>query len=458
VRREDDVEHREDPGALLAEVLELARRRGATAADALFVQARSREVRVRLGETEQVKESRSKGLGLRVFVGSRSATTSSSDLGPAALLALVERSLSAARLTAEDPVSGLPEAELFADAPPGDLDLYDGALENFDAQTAIATAVRCEDAARAADPRIINSEGAELSWGTSEHHLANSLGIMRTTRRGSISLWTTPVARDSGGMERDYWYTSARHLADLEPAEEVGRIAARRTLRRLGATKPETASVPVIFDPVTASRLLGAMAGAVSGGAIYRKASYLCGKLGEPIAAPSVRIVDSAHLRRGAGSKPYDGEGLATGETVVVDRGILRSYLLDCYSARKLGLRTTRSASRGLGGVPGPDTTNFWMDQGPETLESLIAGTRKGLLVTELIGFGVNTITGDYSQGAVGHWIEDGKLTRPVNEITIASTLGDMFGAIDGIANDRDPGRGTSAPSFRVGRMTVAGN
>ncbi len=446
-----------DPQGLLQFVLDTAKRHGATAADALFVNGQSSEVRVRLSETEQVKQSRSKGIGLRVLVGQRTATTSSSDLSREVLENLIERTCKAAHATAEDPTAGLPDRALFDEAPTADLDLYDPILEEITAERGIDMARECEAAAIGADSRIKNSEGAEMGWGVSVTHFANSFGVYRTNRRGSVSFWTTPVAEHDGAMERDYWYTSARHFGDLESPAEVGRIAARRTLRRLGATKPRTCRVPVIFEAPVACRLLGALAGAVVGGAIYREASYLIGKVGETIANDAVTIVDNALIPRGSGSKPFDGEGLATNATTVIDNGVLRSYLLDSYSGRKLGMATTRNASRGLAGTPGASSTNFWMTPGELSLEQLIAQTKRGLLVTELIGFGVNTITGDYSQGASGVWIEDGALAEPVSEFTIASTLPQMWNSIDAIGSDRDPRRAVSAPSFRIAEMTVAG-
>lgn len=450
----------EAPEALLQFVLDTAKQHGATAADALFVTGRSSEVRVRLGETEQVKQSRSKGVGLRVLVGQRTATTSSSDLSREALGNLIERTCKAAKVTAEDPTAGLPDASLFetgADAGGVDLDLYDANLEGLDAEQAIEMARACEAAAMSSDKRLKNSEGAEMGWGVSTTYFANSFGVFQANKRGSVSFWTTPVAEHDGKMERDYWYTSSRHLADLETPEEVGRIAAHRTLRRLAAKKPETCRVPVIFEAPVACRLLGALAGAITGGAIYRKASYLLDSLGETIASPSISIVDNALIPRGSGSKPFDGEGLACGATTVVENGVLKSYLLDTYSARKLGLTTTRNAARGLAGTPSPSSTNFWMAPGQESLEALIARTKRGILITELIGFGVNTVTGDYSQGASGLWIEDGVLTHPVSEFTIASTLPTMWKSIDALASDRDPRRAVSAPSFRIAEMTVAG-
>lgn len=448
----------QDPQALLAFVLGEAKKRGAVAADAVYVRGRSTEVRVRLDEVEQVKQSRGNGVGLRVFFGDRSASTSSSDLSQEALSELVSRICEAAQVTAEDSFSGLPDAALLEDAPAGGLDLYDASLEHLDVDRAIEMAREAESKARHGDPRIVNSEGAEMAWGTSETHLANSLGTFRSTRRGSVSLWTTPVAQHDGKMERDYWYTTARHLEDLDSPSFVGEEAQRRTLRRLGAKKPQTCKVPVVFEWTVASKLLGTLAGCVTGGAIYRKTSYLAGQLGEAIAHPSVHIVDDALVPRGAGSKDFDGEGLATNRTTIVEGGVLKSYLLDTYSAKKLGLATTRNASRGLAGSPHASATNFWMTPGEHSLEALIAGVERGLLVTETFGFGVNTITGDYSQGASGIWIENGELAYPVNEFTVASTLPQVWGSIDGIGSDIDRRRAVSAPSLRVAEMTIAGS
>lgn len=446
------------PQDLLQLVLNTAKQHGATSADALYVSSRSTEVRVRLGETEQVKQSRTKGLGLRVLVGDRTATTSTSVLIPDQLEELVATTCAAARLTAEDTYAGLPEDGLFGDAACGELDLFDPAIEGLDVEIAKERACQAEATAMEADPRITNSEGGEMSWGVSEVHLANTLGVYQQRNGSSASLWTTPVAGDGQGMQRDYWYTSARHAADLATPQAVGAEAARRTLRRLDARKPETCQVPVIFESTVASRLLGALSGAINGGSIYRKASYLCDSLGETIAAPNVTIVDNPHLVRGPASKPFDGEGLPTAPLTLVDQGVLQSYVLDSYTGRKLGMTSTRHASRSLGGTPSPSTTNLWMNQGDQSLEELIAGVSNGLLVTELFGFGVNTITGDYSQGAVGIWIEDGKLTHAVNEFTIASTLPNIWKGIDGLGNDRDPRRSTSAPSMRINQMTVAGS
>ena len=447
-----------DPQALLAYVLDVAKRAGASAADALFITGRSASVRVRLGETEKVSQARDKGVGLRVFVGDRSATTSTSDLTRGAIEALIARTVKAAGVTAADPFAGLPDAALFDEPTTAlDLELFDPDVAAFDAERAIALALETEAAALRQDPRLTNSEGAEMSWGDSALHLASSLGTYRERRSSSVSLWTTPVAQDGDEKQRDYWWTSARHLADLDGPEAVGEEAARRTLRRLGARKPATCKVPVIFEAPVASSLLGALGGAVNGSGLYKDASYLCGKLGETIAPAFVNVVDNPHIPRAPGSRDFDAEGLATRATRVVEAGVLASYLLDTYTGKKLGMASTRGARRGLASTPSPGASNFWMDNGDVTFEELIAGVERGLLVTETSGFGVNTVTGDYSQGVVGMWIEGGALAYPVHEATIASTLPQMWATIDALANDRDPRRGTSAPSLRIAQMTIAG-
>ena len=443
--------------------LEVARKAGADHADAMVAGGRSTAVKVRLGQVIEVVQSRDQGLGIRVLVqgdgGLRTATTSTSDLADDAIERLVEQAVIMARRTAEDPFAGPPEEGFEPDpGAPGDLETWDEELHRLDPDRAVQMTLATESAALGVDERFTNSEGAEMSWGFSELHLMDSSGHRHYKRATSASLWTTPVADDgAGGKQRDYWWTSARHLADLEAPEDVGRKAAARTLRRLGARKPATAEVPVIFEAPIASRLLGSISGAVNGGAIFRDASWLCGKLGEQIAAGGVTLVDNPWIVRGAASRLFDGEGLATRPLTIVEDGVLRSWVLDTYSGKKLGLPTTRSAWRGLGGSPAPGTSNLWMDNGPDSLEALIAGTKSGLFVTDTVGGGANTVTGDYSQGVVGLWIEDGQLAYPVEEITIASTLAAMWQSVDGIANDRHPGRATSAPSFRIARMTVAG-
>ncbi len=440
---------------LLVDVLKRAQARGATAADGFLVEERSFTASVRLGQVDTVKHARDQRLSLRVFAGRASAAASTSDLSRASLERLVDEATALARVTGEDPHAGLPEpGELIGAVP--DLELEDPGGEELEPEAKIALARRAEAAALESDPRITNSEGAEYWDRRAGYAYATSHGFARGYATSGFGLSVAPVASAGGEMQRDSWYSAARHRAALEPPEAIGRTAARRALRRLGARKMATTEVPVIFDPETAATLVRAVAGAASGPALYRRASFLLDRLGKRVAAPSVTIVDDALIPRALGSRPFDGEGLATRRTVLVGEGVLQTYLLDTYSARKLGLASTHHASRDGSGV-GVSTTNLMLQAGPTPPEALIRSVKRGLYVTELIGFGVNGVTGDYSRGAAGLWIEDGELTHPVEEVTVAGNLLEMFDRIEGIGNDLVLRDRTVAPTVLIGRMVVAG-
>ncbi|MBI5135933.1 MAG: TldD/PmbA family protein [Nitrospirae bacterium] len=428
---------------------------GATAADALAMEADAFSVQVRLGDVENTTGARDKGLGLRVFHGTRSATASTSDFSADAIERLVATTCELARLTEADPDAGLPD-QPGPDTLP-DLDLFDGGLSLSIAER-IDLARRAEAVAMGADPRITNSEGASFDSSQGEVAYARSNGFSGSYRTTSYGLSTVPVAEAGGGMQRDYWFSSARHFADLLDPEAVGAEAARRVLRRLGAKQVPTCEVPVILEPQMAGGLLGHLVAAVSGSAIYKGTSFLADKLGERILPPGINVYDDALRPRGLGSRPFDGEGVGSGRRKVVDDGVLRSFLLDSYSARKLSMTTTGNASRGLGGTPSPAATNFYLEPGAHSLDGMIRATPRGLLVTELIGFGVNGVTGDYSRGAVGVWIENGELTHPVEEVTISGNLLEMFARIDMVGGDLDLSRRIAAPSVRIARMTLAGS
>lgn len=429
---------------------------GARAADTVVAESDLLDVGVRLGEVEKVSRARERRLGLRVFVGDATAIVSSADLTPAGLDDLAREACALARTTAPDPHAGLPDPAALATAIP-DLDLYDPAVESLETPDALARARDAEAAARAVSPEITNSNGAEFSSGSTRIAYASSLGFVGSYRRSSFSLSTVPVATRDGQMQRDAWWSARRHLGTLETPEEVGREAARRALRRLGARRAPTGTYPVVFDPDVAASLVGHLAGAVGGPALYRRSSWLLDRMDQRIAPETVSIVDDPLQLRGIGSRPFDGEGVRSRSTVVVEAGILRSYLLDSYSARRLGLTTTGNAARAVGDAPTVGSTNLFLTAGCHTPEDIIRSVGSGLYVTELIGFGVNGVTGDYSRGASGLWIEDGELAYPVEEITIAGNLRDMFQQIERVGVDLRFRSAIAAPTIQIAAMTVAG-
>ena len=441
---------------LLADLLQQATRRGATAADAFVVEDQSFSAQVRLGQVDTVKHAREQHMALRVFVGQSVAAASSSDLSRESVTRLVDEAVSLARVTSPDDKSGLPDASELARQVP-DLDLRDRSGHDLSPEDKIELARRCEAAALAADPRITNSEGGDFGDRRARYAYATSHGFSGEYETSSFSLSVAPVAAENGQMQRDYWYHVTRKRAQLEAPEDIGRTAARRTVRRLGARQVKTTEVPVIFDPDMAATLVRHISGAASGPALYRRASFLVGKLGERIAAPSITIVDDGTIPGALGSRPFDGEGLPVRRTVIVEQGVLRSYLLDTYTGRKLGLPSTHHAARDGSGV-GVSTTNLYLAAGSSDPAEMIRSVKNGLYVTELIGFGVNGVTGDYSRGAVGLWIENGELAYPVEEITVAGNLLDMLNAVEAVGNDLVFRDRTAAPTLLIGRMTVAGS
>ncbi|MGI9591266.1 MAG: TldD/PmbA family protein [Myxococcota bacterium] len=438
-----------------------ARKAGAAAADALLVESDSVEARVRGEEIDFVKQARERALGIRALVsgaqGLRSAVTSTSDLSPEAVERMADETVALAGATAEDPAAGLPEEPYASDRP--DLALSDPVDRGVAVEARIAEARAAEAAARATDTRIGNSEGSQVGSGFSRVAYGDTRGFLGEYDSASHSLFSEPLAQEGGpgSMQRDYWMTSGRKLADLESPDAVGRRAAERALRRLGARRIPTCQVPVIFDPVTAPSLLGHLLACVNGYAVYRGTSFLEDKLGEVIANERITVIDDGRRPGGLGSKPFDGEGQATRRNVVVERGRLLTWLLDSYSARKVGGAPTGNASRGPGGTPSVGPTNLWLEPGDETLEQIIADTDRGLLVTELIGMGFQPTTGDYSRGAAGLWIEGGEIVHPVEEITIAGNLGEMLAGIDRVGSDLLWLSRVASPSLRIAQMTIAG-
>jgi PmbA protein len=437
-------------------VLEEARKRGASQGDVVMAESESFFVAVRLGEVDKISQAQEKRIGLRLFFGASSATASTSDISKESIARLVDDTCALARLTAQDPSSGLPAPEELAQNIP-DLELFDDQARTLSVEEKTRLAVEAEKAALDFDPRIANSEGAEFSTQIGRVSYVNSHRFSGEYQGSTYSLSVAPVAQTNGSMQRDYWYSTQRKFSRLEAPQAVGRRAAERALRRLGARKVSTREVPVVFDPEISATLLRHLSSALSGYSLYKGASFLAGKLGERIASELVSVVDDGTIPGALGSKPFDGEGLPVNKRTVVERGVLKSYLLDTYSGRKLGLPSTGNASRSIGEPPGVSPTNFFLTAGSHTPEQIVASVEEGLYVTELIGFGVNLVTGDYSRGAVGLWIEKGKLAYPVEEITIAGNLKEMLCNIEMVGTDLELRGRIAAPTVKISRMTVAG-
>ncbi len=440
-------------------IVQQALKAGATDADVVIREGDEFEANVRMGELESLKDSGSRGVGLRVFLagdeGQRVGYTSSSDFTPAGIAHLVAGAIALARISSPDPMQGLPEPADFGGLDQ-DLALYHDDVYSLPGPERIEYARRVEAAALAADPRIGNSDGGSFSAATSLKVLANSRGFTGASRSSYCGLSAVPIATGRNGeMQRDGWSSSARTLAKLESPEQVGAEAARRTLRRLDGRRVPTQRVPIVFAPEVARSIIGAMADAANGDAIYRGASFFTGKLGQQVAAPSITVIDDGTLPGLFGSAPFDGEGLPTRRTVLIENGILRSWLLNTYTGRKLGLP---SAARGLAGNPSIGTHNLFLPAGDQTPEQIIAAIPQGLYLTEFLGRGVNMVTGDYSRGASGLWIENGQLAYPVQEITVAGNLKEMFQNISAIGNDLEFRSSIACPTLRMDGLIIAGS
>lgn len=441
------------PLDLLSDLVSDARKAGAEAADAVLIDSASLSVGLRLGAMERLERAESGDVGLRVLIGKRQAFVSSSDRSKAALAQLVERAVAMARSIPEDPYCGLADSsELARDFP--DLDVCDP--DEPSAETLIDMVRAAEDSARAV-PGVTNSEGAEAGWGRSGVAIVASNGFAHSYAVTSSSLSVSVLAgTNEQGMERDYDYSSAVFLADLREAEEIGFEAGRRAVRRLGARKVATRQVPVIFDPRVARGLVSSLAGAINGAGVARGTSFLKDKLGQAIFARGVRVVDDPHRKRGLRSRPCDGEGIATRRRAIVEDGVLTTWLLDLRSARQLGLSSTGHASRGTSSPPSPSASNFYLEAGHITPAEMIHDISEGFYVTDLSGQGVNGVTGDYSRGASGFWIKGGELVFPVNEVTVAGNLKDMFLNLTP-ASDLSLRHGIDAPTCRIDGLMVAG-
>ncbi len=442
---------------LATDVVRRAMKGGASAAECVVREGDEFSTVVRLGQVETLKESGSRAIGVRVFFGQRAASTYSSDFSASGIERMLKSALALAKICSEDPYSGIPEAGAFGSIS-GDLDLFHEDVYSLPGSERIDYARRAEKAALDADPRIKNSEGGSFDAATGRKILANSHGFVGEYKRSYCSVAAVPIAQDDNGlMQRDYWYSVARSLAKLDSAEEVGQEAARRTLRRLGARKVKTAQVPVVLDPTVASSMIEHIFEGVNGDSVYRGASFLAGKLGQKIAGSNVNVVDDGTIPGGFGTSPFDGEGIPTRRTVVIENGILKSYLLNTYTAKKLGLETTANASRGLAGTPGIGLGNYFLQAGKKAPNEIIAGIKDGLYITEFLGHGANLVTGDYSRGASGMWIVNGELAYPVEEITVAGNLKEMFFNISEIGADLEFRGSVASPTIRMDGLTVGG-
>ena len=445
---------------LTADAIKRALAGGATDAECTISEGEEFEASIRMREVENLKEAGSRGAGIRVLVaqgdGQRTGSSYTSDLSREGMDTMVSKALELAAITTEDPHAGLPEDGELGSLK-GELDLYDDAIAGMATEWKIDQARAAEAAALAFDPRIENSKGASFESYLGMRVFANSRGFLGSYRTSSCGLAVQPVAKQNGSTERDYWYTSSRSASRMERAEDVGRRAAERAIRRLNPRKVATQKAAIVFEPRTARSVLGDLFDAVCGSAIYRQASFLAGKLGEKIACENLTVIDDATMPGLFGSSPFDDEGVRTRRTMVVERGVLRSYLLNTYTARKLGLKTTGNASRGLTGNAGVGPGNFFIEAGTRAPEEIIASVRSGLYVTELIGANTNPVTGDYSAGAAGMWIDNGELAYPVSEITIAGNMKQMLMELAEIGSDLEFRGSVAAPTLLVSEMTISG-
>ena len=460
---------------LAAQVVDRALRAGATDAEAVAYEGDEFNVHVRLGEVEQLTESGSRALGLRVFFatadGQRTATTSTSDLRESGLSRVVSSAVALAKITGVDPFAGLPDLSAFGQHDPAYQALFFEDANAIPAPERIDIARRAEAAALGFDTRIQNSKGASFDCSATRRVMVNSRGFTGDNRRSYCGFSATPIAQDTRGMQSGYWYSSARTARLLEDPEAIGRVAAQRALRLLGARRVPTQQCPVVFPPETARGLMSNLLSAANGDSIYRNASMFAGKLGERVAGENITMVDDgtmvfdhvlpdgATLRVGGfGTSPFDGDGLPTRRTVIIERGILKELLLNTYTGRKLGIPSNAKASRSLAGTPGIGGGNYFLEPGTQTHEEVIGEVKQGLLILSTMGFGVNLVTGDYSQGATGLWIENGELTHPVEEVTIAGNLKDMFRNVSAIGNDLEFRGSGAVATVRIEGMTVAGS
>ncbi|MGA0608229.1 TldD/PmbA family protein [Phenylobacterium sp. VNQ135] len=438
---------------LLNDVVAAALKAGADAAEAVGAERRSLSVNVREGELEEVEREESRDLGLRVFVGRRQATVSGSDISPEARAKLVERAVAMAKLAPEDPYASLADPEALARGPLPDLDLYDPTEPTPEA---LEERARIAEAAARAQPKVTNSDGASGSWSSSRWILTTSAGFTGVHRASGFSIGASAIAGDESGMETGYDGRSARWEADLPAPDSLGAEAGRRAASRLGARKIASTTAPVIFENRLAASLMSPLIGAISGPAIARGTSFLKDKLGQPVFAPGVTITDDPHKRRGLGSSPFDDEGVRNQRRDLIEAGVLTTWLLNTSSARQLGLSTTGHASRGLAGPPGVSPSNLTLQPGERDLAGLMKDAGSGLLITSMFGPSLNGNTGDWSVGCSGFWFENGEITYPVSEITVAGNLIDIYGRLVP-GSDLEFRGASNSPSLLVDKLAIAG-
>ena len=442
---------------LASSIVKRAGAKGATAAECTIAEGDEFSVSVRMREVESIKDAGSRGAGLRVLIGHRTGSAYTSDLSEEGIAQMVAAAIEIAQITGEDPHAGLPGADELGSVG-GDLGLFSEDIAALDTVNKVRQAREAEAAAFNVDPRILNSEGASFNTHLGLHVFANSHGFKGSYRTSSCSLSAVPIAREGDSMERDYWFSLARSADRLESPEAIGRIAGERAVRRLGARKVATQKVPVVFEPRTARSILDHIFEAVTGDAIYRKASFLAGQLGNQVASEIVTMVDDGTIPGLFGTSPFDDEGVPSRRTVVIEKGILKSYLLNSYTARKLGMKTTGNASRGIAGNAGVGHGNLFFEKGHRAPADLLKLAGTGLYVTELMGSGFNAVTGDYSRGAAGLWIENGELSYPVSEVTIAGNLRQMLLDVEALGSDLEFRGSSAAPTLLIREMTVSGH
>lgn len=442
--------------ALAKKLVQRALKKGAAEAEAFLEVGRQADVRVRDGEIEDLTQATSKGVGLRVFVKQRLGFAWTSDFDPSTLDAFVDRAIALAEASAPNPLNGLPNEADLGRWPDVGL-LFDDAVASLPPEWKINASLEMEKVVRAFDPRIKTIESVGAGESVSEVYLASSAGVHGSYKGTTVYLYAAPVATDGSQLQTSSWYDAKRFLGDLWAPEAVAKEAARRAVRLLGATKVKSQKVPVVFDPIMAASFVGTIAAAANGDAVYKKSSFLAAQKGKVVAPAAVSIVDDGRLPKGLGTSPFDGEGVATRKTAIVERGVLRSFLYDAFTARKAKTKTTGNASRGYRSLPSIGTNNLYLEPGTRSPEEIIGELPTGFYVTAMLGHGANLVTGEYSRGANGLWIENGELTRPVQEVTVAGNLSSMLQSIDAIGKDLEFRGSTGAPTIRFKELTVSG-